>query len=112
MLFRSELKGKIYYRAKITQTNGTVYYSNISLINNASLSNILVYPNPAKDYININLLSSTVNNQNLFITDFTGRVFAKYHLTSNQQVINIKALPNGIYLLNINGKEKIKLIKL
>lgn len=63
-----------------------------------------LYPNPAKDYVNIDI-AENVNNNEVIVYDLTGRQVLSQKLSSN--TINVSALPAGIYILkidNITGK--------
>jgi hypothetical protein len=51
-------QGKLYFRIKIIEATGEVKYSEIkqvNLDNDNTISNAFIYPNPAQNYININL---------------------------------------------------------
>ena len=53
------------------------------------------YPNPAKDFIQIEFLNSKTQRFSFVITDFEGRVLSK---TENQTRVDISGLPKGSYL--------------
>ena len=53
------------------------------------------YPNPAKDFIQLEFLNSKTQRFSFVITDFEGRVLSK---TENQTRVDISALPKGSYL--------------
>jgi aminopeptidase YwaD len=59
------------------------------------LETVKIYPNPAKDIINIELPDSGIKNFTFEITDFQGRsIFKK----NNETKINVSGLENGAYL--------------
>lgn len=60
-----------------------------------ALESIKIYPNPAKDFINIEFPDSKLKNFNVEITDFSGRSLFK---TFNENKINISNLENGAYV--------------
>lgn len=64
---------------------------------------LTIYPNPAKDVININ---STTAIENVTITDMNGRIVKNITLGVNEGQINIADLSQGVYILNAvsNGK--------
>ena len=77
-----------------------------------STNAVMVYPNPATTSITIALEKSNNNNvTEMTITNMLGQnVFTvKNPLfeVNNQYTIDIKALQTGLYLLNINNKNKI-----
>ena len=68
-----------------------------------------LYPNPAKDYLQLEFLNSKTQRFSFTITDFEGRILSK---TENQTRIDISSLPKGIYLgtFKIQDQETIKKI--
>ena len=75
--------------------------------------NVNLFPNPTDSYISIKYPS--IENLSLIIYDINGKQINKFFIKSNQ-IINISALSNGIYLIKIlmisNNKSKLfKLIK-
>jgi hypothetical protein len=83
------------------ETPGEIYLARLSTVTlntadfNTSKQN--VYPNPAKDLINI----TGIDNGPFTITDITGRTVAQGQMQVN--VINVSQLPSGMYLLNVNN---------
>jgi|SRR5690554_3688004 len=67
-------------------------------------SSFSIYPNPAKDIINISNSADVVGN--VTITDMNGRVVKNVTLGENEGQINIADLSQGVYILNAvsNGK--------
>ncbi|MFC4162441.1 M28 family peptidase [Epilithonimonas zeae] len=53
------------------------------------------YPNPAKDYLQLEFLNSKTQHFNFTITTLDGKILSK---TENQTRIDISNLPKGIYL--------------
>jgi hypothetical protein len=76
-------------------------------INNIELQNkIKVYPNPAQNFITIEINGKSLNNAQLKIYDLLGIVKDKYPLNKNKEQINISQYPAGFYLLGISTKNK------
>jgi hypothetical protein len=63
---------------------------------------ISVYPNPASDYININL--NGVSADKMEICDITGKVISSQIISTEHSQTNIKNLKPGLYLLKIYNK--------
>ena len=63
---------------------------------------INVYPNPARDILNID--AQDLENSNIKIADLFGRTILELH---GSQQINIKDLKPGIYFLQVFNKEKL-----
>ncbi|WP_161627161.1 SBBP repeat-containing protein [Flavobacterium subsaxonicum] len=57
-----------------------------------------LYPNPAKDILNI----TGIDNAPFYISDLMGRTVVQGQMSKNS--INVSLLPQGMYLLSINGK--------
>ena len=66
---------------------------------------ISVYPNPAKDVINVN---SSINSFNsVSIVDLNGRVVKSLNFNAvTEAQINISDLASGIYVMNINSEKE------
>jgi uncharacterized protein YjdB len=76
----------------ITISNQTIGINEVNLTNK-----ITVYPNPASNTLTI----KTINNltiQQLQLLDITGKVIAQFN---NQTEIDVSAMANGMYLLQI-----------
>jgi hypothetical protein len=75
--------------------------------------NMLLYPNPAKESITINL-SENNNNKEITIYDIYGRKLKqiKYVIASNSEAIsiNVSNLQSGVYILKV-GENVAKFIK-
>jgi hypothetical protein len=71
-----------------------------------------VYPNPAKDFVNIQLLKSNTN-ATISITDIQGRVFFEKNLeTANSVQINTKDLAKGMYFISVKTDEEVNVSKI
>lgn len=58
------------------------------------LESLRIFPNPTKDFINIEMINSSLKDYNLTITDVSGRALLK---SKNEKRINVSSLENGIY---------------
>ncbi len=72
---------------------------------NSTTNQILVYPNPAKNEIQI----ATPDNEfleNIQLFDYQGRnvLFAQYNENNNSKMLNISNLKAGLYLIIVNKK--------
>ncbi|MBI5218939.1 MAG: T9SS type A sorting domain-containing protein [Bacteroidia bacterium] len=74
---------------------------------------ITVYPNPAKNKLTIEF-SEILQQESFFeITDITGAVMTKKIIHNiNKEIIDVKNLPRGVYLLKICKGDKRNLLKL
>jgi len=75
----------------------------------AQTADVVVFPNPAFDVVNIRFKSQT--NGKLEIIDLGGRLLKSAKLLGDSQ-INISDLEKGIYLLKVSSGEKSTVVKL
>jgi hypothetical protein len=96
----------IYYRLKMIDLDGKYSYSKIISIKNEpnQIPNIKIYPNPAiSELIIENLVESSV-----VITNLAGQTTLFNVLKKNdlQSIINVSALPKGMYFLKTGNEVK------
>jgi photosystem II stability/assembly factor-like uncharacterized protein len=70
----------------------------------ASANSILLYPNPAKNVLTINGLSSSGNT--ICVIDISGRLLQQLKITATSYTINIEKLLPGNYFLQIQSGNK------
>ncbi len=69
---------------------------------------ILIYPNPAQDILNINLGNEIkIANLSLRIMNTTGMEIMSQNLDNVNNLLNISTLQNGIYFCIITDKDKV-----
>lgn len=91
-------------------SEGAAYIDNLKINdetvsrNDVLTSAFSIYPNPAKDVINISNATDAI--ENVTITDMNGRVVKQVVMGVNEGQINISDLSQGVYILNAtsNGK--------
>lgn len=78
-----------------------------TLLNSAE--EIIVYPNPVKDILNLELPLSNYNKLNIEISDLLGRkaIFHTSEIISNKLILNVNDLIPGTYLLTITLRNKV-----
>ena len=66
------------------------------------------FPNPTKDFININLGLLTEKEYQFSVIDINGKVVLEKTITNPNQIekININSLTKGLYLVTLNAGEK------
>ena len=109
------LSGNAYYRLKQIDKDGKSSYSNIILlkgdkINAITLTNI--YPNPAKNKLNVSLASPANDKIILEIRDLTGKLVmrqaSKIMSGNNNLSLEVASLPAGSYFIKVidnNGSQ-------
>jgi hypothetical protein len=105
----SKIMDKINFTA-----NSKTIVPNTTGINTIETTQLAIYPNPAKGKININW-NGNVRSAEVNITDITGKNV--YHsimnVNSTTSQVNISALQQGVYIINVtteNNNYKQKLI--
>lgn len=83
--------------------------SNFCLIDDASLNefslnDFKIYPNPNNGQFNLEVLNSKGNISTVFVTDLTGRTIFSLNEISAKMNINISNAASGTYLLHIVGE--------
>ncbi|MBL4593457.1 MAG: T9SS type A sorting domain-containing protein [Flavobacteriales bacterium] len=70
---------------------------------NLTANNFVVYPNPARDYINIENLTDNAVIETITVYSFVGKVIFKSYQNTNKKVttINVSNFAKGFYLLSI-----------
>jgi hypothetical protein len=100
----SPLKGWNYYRLQQFDFDGKFIYSNIAAVNFEKDGSLMViYPNPARDVLNVEYTSQRSGKVSLQVMDSKGAVLLKQDMTIvpgvNLKAINIAVLSKGTYIL-------------
>ncbi|HEX8014936.1 MAG TPA: LamG-like jellyroll fold domain-containing protein, partial [Flavobacterium sp.] len=95
----------------LTASEVTALYNQTFLNNDKfsqSKSNVVVYPNPAKEKIFINIPNSNLSFVNATLSDATGRIILKEKIISDGNgtfTLNIaNKKVSGLYILNVSGE--------
>nr|WP_322625562.1 PQQ-dependent sugar dehydrogenase [uncultured Flavobacterium sp.] len=96
-------------------TNGIVYkiaYGTPASTKNQSVTNIKLYPNPAKENLTVDTAGATLPLQ-ARIFDLSGKLLQSTTIQQDQQRIDVSALSSGLYLTeisNANGISRQKIV--
>ncbi len=107
------LAGRNYYRLRMADIDGRYTYSPVVLIDmNKPQSTISsIYPNPAKDIVNITVTESR-NDLSVQLVSLEGKIFLTKQLaTRGNYELNMSKLSAGIYFIKTSYGETYKLIK-
>ena len=88
-------------------------FQTLSVSENSSEATMQLFPNPAKAIVTINL-PETTQNATITLGNLVGKTIKIYNTTSTSQVIDVRNLAAGMYLLRIEANGEIitkKLIK-
>ena len=100
-----------YNPAIITNTCQTEF---VQLLSNATftIENVVVYPNPATNIVQILLSHSSENISSVQINDVLGKKIIEYNdISGNHTSVNTSTLSKGIYLVKITSDKNVNVIK-
>lgn len=112
--FYDDLKGNdniYYYRLKITDNDGAYKYSAIIRLSSKQKNVISVYPNPARETINISVSDTRMLKTDIRISDVNGRLVNVVKLASLQQSVDISTLNSGTYIIKFVDGSFTKFVK-
>lgn len=85
------------------------YLNNTSGIISKSSEDLIIYPNPANDYVIVNINDGLIG-KNYYITDISGRSLIKGRLNSVIEIIYINNLNEGLYYFVIEGYKSFPVV--
>jgi hypothetical protein len=91
-------------------TNGYAYYSNVSNLSTPSHtlhSDVIIFPNPAEDFVNIDLLNASDDCTVTMYSQDGKRVFCDQIGSTVSQRIDLSGLNPGLYILQIQDNDGI-----
>ncbi len=95
--------GKVYYRLKIIDIDGSYKYSNIIVVQGCKPQSLEIVPNPTTGDV---FITGQIDNINIKIFDQTGKQYQVNTQSVNDGLIlNMRAFPAGIYFI-YNGKDE------
>ncbi len=89
--------GKLFYRLKMVDIDDRFTYSSIIWINAGEAAGVSIYPNPARDVINLNTGVAGILKTRAGIYDANGKLVQSILINNYQQLINVQHLAKGIY---------------
>lgn len=99
-----------YYRLKMIDKDGSFSYSPLRLISNNSSFSVAIYPNPAKDKLQIQITSDKQMALQMQVVSLDGKILISNSFTANEAntlcSINISSLQRGSYLLKVSSENK------
>jgi len=106
---------KQFYRLKIKGIAGQVDYSNIQQLQHNGATEILVFPNPTTNVLQLQL-SKVYDKMNVQVVNAAGQVVKQFTLPASNQTITIPVnnLPAGQYWLRLQGggeKQVLQFVK-
>lgn len=99
-----------YYRIKQIDNDGKYSYSSIIKLASTNKDAISVYPNPAKDFVMIQV-SNQLLQTNAQLIDISGKVLQVIKIAHNNFSVAMSQYPKGTYLLRFDNGRLEKIVK-
>ena len=90
-----------FYRLKMIDNNGAYQYSSVIPVSITKSRSLQVFPNPAKDYINIQFDKPVNTFIEITIIDATGKQLLQEKFATDKYQLNIKKFASGLYTLQV-----------
>ncbi len=108
---KSAIAGNAYYRLKQTDYNGVFRYSDPIYTNcNQSTLDVLVYPNPITNNVNVELLSEHQTVQYEVLNALQAVIYSGEF--ENKMNIDLSTQTKGVYFVKILRNERTELIRI
>jgi len=103
----------MYYRLRQVDLDNTYSYSAVVRLTYKETASInsIVYPNPASRTLTITVGDKNLVGTMAFIYDMNGRLIESIKISAQSQTVDISRYTNGIYLIRLDNKETLKVIK-
>ena len=95
--------GNNYYRLNQMDLNGNTKYSDIINVTVETPDQVVIYPNPFQENINIDIINSNLSNlYSVQIFDLSANLLINAELSStNTNKLNLSNLNSGTYLMRV-----------
>lgn len=80
--------------------NPRANYCTVAAIDDIYANNVVIYPNPVTELLNVTTLSPTLE---INVYTLLGQKVLGYSVQQNFATINLQAIQKGVYLLEVNG---------
>ncbi len=98
-----------FYRLRIMETNGSSKLSAVRSVRNEGTADVAVYPNPAKDYMMVNITSDITDKAAITVSDMSGKLVYTSNtlINAGMNYINISMakMSAGTYVIKIQLKD-------
>lgn len=97
--------------AIVTNTFNTEFVAALA-VSNFESSNLVVFPNPAKNSVQINLQNTSETIDSILVADVLGKTIRRINnVSSNQNSIDVSNLSQGVYFITITTENNLKQVK-
>jgi hypothetical protein len=102
--------GILYYRLKMIDMDGTFTYSRMLPLTREGNRTINIYPNPVADRLTLSLGYGLINTEAM-LYDISGRLLQTIKIASNEELVNVKTLPAGVYIIQFKDGTEGSFVK-
>ncbi|MFK7786572.1 MAG: T9SS type A sorting domain-containing protein [Crocinitomicaceae bacterium] len=85
-----------------SSSNG-IFVDGMDMNSVEKIDGLEISPNPASDFINVNIIDESLLGQELLITNSAGAQVSVEKLQESSNRINVSKLPSGVYYLSVNA---------
>ncbi len=103
--------GTQFYRLKMIDNDGRFSYSTVVKLTNKQNISVSIHPNPAKDFVTLNISNTFLLNTTMSIVDAKGAIMLQKKITNLNTNLNINGFAKGMYLLRFVDGTSVKIVK-
>lgn len=103
----------MYYRLRQVDLDNNYRYSSIIRLTykEKEARHSIVYPNPASTMVTITVGDKKLIGTVAAVFDMNGKLLENFTITSESQTFDISKYMNGIYLIRLENKETLRIVK-
>jgi hypothetical protein len=98
------LSGTNYYRLTLVNMDDSYMYSQVVVMQSATIAKVSFFPNPAHDYVNVSLGETTGSQVTILLSSISGRLMQEKTAATGSGVIVTFPLQNissGMYIMTV-----------
>jgi hypothetical protein len=102
------VQGTNEYRLQLVDKDGTYKYSAVQSIRLGLVTSVSVYPNPARDYVNITLAGNANESLKIRLFNQSGQVLQERNLSNaggTTVPLAVSSYPEGSYIIVVTGAD-------
>jgi hypothetical protein len=104
----SPVSGTSQYRLQLVDKDAKYTYSEVKVIRNGLITSVSVYPNPARDYVNVTLGGGTTQGAVVRLLNQAGQLLQEKNVTTAPGTtlsLAVSTYPQGNYLIVVIGAD-------
>ncbi len=100
--------GTSEYRLQMVDRDGKTAYSTVKAVRIGLISSVSIYPNPAKDYVNVVLTGDASVSANIRLINQSGQLLMEKNVSNaggTTVPLSVSGYPQGNYLIIVTGSD-------